>query len=134
MRRKGAGGKDKKMIRGISAAIALALFAAPAFAAENTCKAPMAPTVPNGKTAEAHDLVVAANDVKTFIKASDDYQLCLNTWMDAEAKTAADAKQPLDAKIKAQHDQLGDANQKEKERIGVAYNTAVADYRKAHPK
>ena len=123
------------MIRKISAAaIAMTLISAPAFAAENTCKAPTSPTVPDGKTAQAHDLVVAANDVKSFIKASDDYQLCLNTWMDAEAQAAKDAKQPLDGKIKAEHDRLGDANQKEKERIGIAYNTAVADYRKAHPK
>jgi hypothetical protein len=123
------------MIRGIClSTIAFAMLAAPAFAAENTCKAPAAPTVPDGKTAAAHDLVVAAGDVKKFIADSDTYQQCLNDWFGAEQVAATKEKKEVDSKIKEEHDKLGDQNQKEKERVGGLYNTAAQAYRAAHPK
>ena len=114
--------------------LALALLTAPAFAADNTCKPPPSPSVPDGKKVESHDLVVAANDVKAFMLSSDNYQLCLNDWLDKEKAEAQAAMHPLDAKIQMTHDNLGDANQKEKERVGALYSAAAADYYKLHPR
>ena len=110
------------------------LLAAPAFAAEHTCKTPPAPTVPDGRTAEPRQLVTANNDVKVFIEASDQYQQCLNDWMGAEQVVASQAKKAMDPRIKTEHDRLCDENQKEKERVGGLYNAAVSAYRAAHPR
>lgn len=112
----------------------LLLLTDPTFAADNSCKAPVGPTVPDGKTAEARQLIAANNEVKAFIAASDQYQQCLNDWMGAEQLAATEAKKPMDPKIKAEHDRLGDENQKEKERIGGLYNAAATAYRAAHPR
>ena len=112
----------------------LLLLTAPAFAAANICKPPVAPSVPDGKTAEARQLIAANTEVKKFIADSDQYQQCLNDWMAAEQVAATEAKKPLDPKIKADHDRLGDENQKEKERVGSLYNAAATAYRRAHPR
>jgi hypothetical protein len=123
------------MTRGICLmASALMLLAAPAFAQDKCGPAPAAPVVPNGKTATVQDLNATAQDVKAFVKASDDWQVCMKTDLDAQVAAAKDAKQPFDNKIKVSIEQKGDANQKAKERVGKEYATAIADWRKAHPK
>jgi hypothetical protein len=111
---------------------ALVLFAAPAFA-QDKCPAPKSPSVPNGRTATAPELIAAANDVKAFIAASDDYQACLKADIDAQTEAAKADKKDMDPKVKAALVAQGDANQKEKERVGNAYNTAAQAYRAAHP-
>ena len=110
------------------------MLAGPAIAAEHACKAPISPSVPDGRTAEARQLVAANTELKAFIEASDQYQQCLNDWMGAEQLAATGAKKAMDPKIKAEHDRLGDANQKEKERVGGLYNAAATAYRQAHPR
>jgi len=120
------------MKRGIwLSAAALAFLAPPAFA-QDMCMSPPAPVVPDGKTAEASALIQAQKDVVAFIKASDEYQNCLLAQISALEKTAKDAKMPVDAAAKKALETKGDANQKDKERVGKAYNAAAVAYKAAH--
>ena len=125
------------MTRGIClSTVALVMLAAPAFA-QDKCSAPVAPVVPNGKTATVSDLVQANKDVVAFIKASDDYQSCLLADLQSQidaAKGDKDNKKGLDPAIKKAIEAKGDANQKLKEAVGKAYNVAAAAYKQAHPK
>jgi hypothetical protein len=123
------------MTRGIClTASALVLLSAPAFAQDKCGPSPAAPVVPKGKDATVQQLNATAQDIKAFVKASDDWQVCMKTDLDAQMAAAKDAKQPFDNKIKVSIEQKGDANQKDKDRVGKEYATAVADWRKAHPK
>jgi hypothetical protein len=122
------------MTRGIClSTFALVMLAAPAFA-QDKCSAPIAPVVPNGRTAAVSDLVQANKDVVAFIKASDDYQSCLLADLQSQIDAAKDNKKELDPAIKKAIEAKGDANQKLKESVGKAYNTAAAAYKAAHPK
>jgi hypothetical protein len=111
------------------------MLAAPAFA-QDKCSAPIAPVVPNGRTATVSDLVQANKDVVAFIKASDDYQSCLLADLQSQIDAAKDDKDKkgLDPAIKKAIEAKGDANQKLKETVGKAYNAAAAAYKQAHPK
>jgi phosphoenolpyruvate-protein kinase (PTS system EI component) len=123
-------------------AVALAMLAAPAFAAESKCAAPIAPSMPSdGKAATAADMTQAAKDAVAFIKDSDQYQLCLKAALDDTEKQIKDIDPKHDkdgterkALLAAQKDinTKADASQKEKERVGKAYNTAAAAYKSAH--
>ena len=124
------------MTRGIClSTVALVMLAAPAFA-QDKCSAPVAPVVPNGRTATVSDLVQANKDVVAFIKSSDDYQSCLLADLQSQIDAAKDNKDKkgLDPAIKKAIEAKGDANQKLKETVGKAYNTAAAAYKQAHPK
>lgn len=122
--------------------VALAMLAAPAFAADNKCAAPIAPAMPtDGKTASAADMTQAAKDAVAFIKDSDQYQLCLKAALDDTEKQIKDIdpKHDTDGAIRkgllaSQKDinNKADASQKDKERVGKAYNTAAAAYKSAH--
>jgi len=121
------------MIRRIllSAAV-LTMLGAPAFA-QDRCSAPLAPVVPDGKTATVAQLSQAAKEVVGFIKASDDYQTCLLAAIAEQDKLAKDPKNPADPAVKKALEAKGDANQKEKERVGGDYNRSAAAYKAAHP-
>jgi hypothetical protein len=124
------------MTRGIClSTIALVMLAAPAFA-QDKCSAPIAPVVPNGKTAAAAELIQAQKDVVAFIKSSDDYQNCLLADLQSQIDAAKDNKDKkgLDPAIKKAIEAKGDANQKLKETVGKQYNAAAAAYKQAHPK
>jgi hypothetical protein len=124
------------MTRGIClSTVALVTLAAPAFA-QDRCSAPIAPVVPNGRTASVSELVQANKDVVAFIKSSDDYQSCLLADLQSQIDAAKDNKDKkgLDPAIKKAIEAKGDANQKLKETVGKAYNTAAAAYKQAHPK
>jgi hypothetical protein len=120
------------MIRGFClTATALVLFAAPAFAQDMCGPSPTAPVVPDGKKATGPELVQAKKDIDAFIKASDDWQLCLVTYRDQQVAAAKDTKtafdvRPINTKI--------DGNQKSKEKVGGDYNKQVVVWRQAHPK
>ena len=124
------------MTRGLLVTAALVMLAGPAFAQafEDKCSAPIAPVVPDGKTAAVPQLTQAANDVKNYIKASDDYQQCLLAEITTYETQAKGTKQGIDSNIRKTLESKGDTNQKDKERLGAAYNKAVGDYRAAHPK
>lgn len=122
------------MTRGILlTAAAVIMLAAPAFAADR-CSAPISPIVPDGKTATVAQLSQAAKEVVAFIKASDDYQACLLADITAQDKEAKDNKKTLDPVVRKALEDKGDANQKDKERVGGEYNRAAAAYKTAHPK
>ncbi len=122
------------MTRGIClSTVALVMLAAPAFA-QDKCMAPIAPVVPNGRTAAVSDLVQANKDVVSFIKSSDDYQSCLLADLQSQIDAAKDNKKDLDPAVKKAIEAKGDANQKLKENVGKAYNAAAAAYKQAHPK
>ena len=122
------------MTRGILlTAAAFVMLAAPALA-QDKCAAPVAPVVPNGRTAATAELVQAQKDVVAFIKASDDYQVCILAAITAAQNEAKDAKKAPDPAIRKALEAKGDANQKLKETVGKAYNTAAAAYKAAHPK
>jgi len=122
------------MTRGILlTTAAFAMLAAPAFAqVQDKCMGPIAPVVPNGRTADVTALNQAAKDVVAFIKDSDNYQSCLLTEIEAYEKEAKDSKQPVDGNVRKTLMAKGDANQKEKEKVGKEYNTAAAAYKAAH--
>ena len=124
------------MTRGLLLTAAFVILAGPAFAQafEDKCAAPIAPVVPDGKTAAVPQLTQAANDVKNYIKASDDYQACLLAEINTYETQAKGTKQGIDPNIRKTLEAKGDTNQKDKERLGAAYNKSVGDYRAAHPK
>jgi hypothetical protein len=112
-----------------------ALAAAPAFADPSSCYEPYPPAAVDGGTATESQMKHALTDVKDFIKASDDYQNCMNSEFIAMQKKAKESKDktPLDPSI-GQHVQAKiDENQKLKERVGGEYNASVAAYKAKHP-
>lgn len=123
------------MIRQITfIGVALALVGSPAFAQTSCGSAPAAPAIPDGAKASASEITDAYKQVTAFMKTSDDWQLCVKNDIDKQKADAAAAKQTFDTKIEKTADTQGDANQKDKERIGKEMNAALAAYHKAHPK
>ena len=124
------------MLSRIAIASAFVLgMAAPALADSSSCSEPYPPTAIDGNTATADQMKAAHNDVVNFIKSSDDYQSCLNADYTAQAQAAAKSKdkKPLDPSIKADVEAKLEANQKEKEKVGAEFNTAVVAYKAKHP-
>jgi hypothetical protein len=78
----------------------------------------------------------AHDDVVNFIKASDDYQACLVSDLQAQKDKAAKAKdpKPLDPSIEAGVNAKLEANQSLKEKVGGEFNAAVAAYKAKNPK
>ena len=131
------------MIRRIClSTVALAMFAAPAFAADAKCQAPIAPVVPkDGRAATQEQMLQANKDVVAFIKDSDQYQLCLKAAIDDAEKQLKDLDPKHDTggairkqllALEKDFTEKGDANQKEKVRLGQSYNTTAAAYKAAH--
>jgi hypothetical protein len=125
------------MIRGICLPVAaLVMLAAPAFSAAApgaACKEPVSPTMPDGKTVPASEIIKAANAVKAFVAESDLYQQCLKDVVEKLDIAATVSKTPVDPKVKAELEQKGDDNQLKKEQLGAAYSATAAAYRAAHP-
>jgi hypothetical protein len=122
------------MTCGISLSLAvLVMLAAPAFA-QGQCSAPIAPVMPDGKTATLPQLNQAAKNAVAFIKASDNYQVCILDDIASQDEQAKNNRKALDPAIRKALEDKGDANQKEKERVGKEYGLAAAAYKVAHPK
>ena len=77
------------------------LGATPAFADMSSCYEPFPPAAVDGGTATEKQMKSALSDVKDFIKASDDYQTCMNSEFIAMQKKAKDSKDktPIDPSI-----------------------------------
>jgi hypothetical protein len=101
------------MRRKVSLAALFVLVAMPTVAA-GRCNQPYAPDFRDGASATMQDLRTMRDDAQTFIQASDIYQACL-----LKSGLQNDTK----AKI--------EANQREKVRVGKAFNTALAAYKVA---
>ena len=80
-------------------------------------------------------LKAAAHDANLFMKASDEYQTCLNADYSAQAEAAAKSKdkKPLDPSIKADVEAKIANNQKEKEKVGAEFTAASAPSRPSIP-
>lgn len=118
-------------------AVAFVLGATPVLAQSlNDCYEPIPPAAVDGGAATEAQMKAAQSDVKDFIKASDDYQDCLNHQFAELKRKAAMSKdkQPLDPSIQAEVAAREDKNQKTKEKVGAEFNAAVAAYNAKHPK
>jgi len=101
----------------------LALLATPAaFAGTDRCQAPFGPVVPDGATASQAEMRTARSEVLAFVNDSDTYQDCLVRVMDDPKE---EMKEP---QKKAVLKQIS-ANQREKEEVASAYNTALKAYK-----
>jgi len=95
--------------------------------AQSACQEPIAPTALDGATATTAQMNGAHDDVLTFIKQSDDYQL-------TDAKLdAVKNKKTLDPSIETGVQAKVDSNQHLKEKVGGEYNAAVMAYKAKHP-
>jgi hypothetical protein len=123
------------MLKTLGLAVALAaVSAAPAFAQNlSNCAEPIAPAALDGGNATTAQMNDAHADVMTFIKASDDFQLCLlheeKLINEAAVKAKKDPDPAVDASVKSSIMK----NQSLKERIGAEYNAAVVAYKAKHP-
>ena len=89
--------------------------------------------MPNGKTTTTlPQLNQAAKKAVAFIKASENYQVCILDDISAQDQHAKNSKKALDPAIRKALEDKGDANQIEKERIGKQYNVVAAAYKVAH--
>jgi hypothetical protein len=106
------------MTRGILLSVAaLVMLAAPAFA-QGQCSAPVAPVMLNGKTTTLPQLNQGAKKAVAFIKASDNYQVCILDDIAAQDQQAKNSKKAFDPAIRKALEDKSDANQEERERIG----------------
>jgi hypothetical protein len=112
-------------------------MAAPALADSSSCSEPYPPAAIDGNTVTYDQLKAAAHDANVFMKASDDYQSCLNSDYMAQAQAAAKSKdkdkRTLDPSIKADVEAKIGSNQKEKEKVGTEFQAAVAAFKAKHP-
>jgi len=110
-------------------------MAAPALADSSSCSEPYPPAAVDGNTVTYDQLKAAAHDANVFMKASDDYQSCLNSDYQAQAQAAAKSKdkKPLDPSIKADIEAKIGNNQKEKEKVGNEFQAAMTAFKAKHP-
>ena len=118
-------------ILGLAAALVLAT-AAPALA-QSACMEPIAPAAINGAAATSAQMKSAHDDVLTFIKQSDDYQVCLYRELNDAKAAALKDKKVVDPSLEAAVNSKVQENQGLKEKVGGEFNAAVAAYKAAHP-
>jgi hypothetical protein len=116
---------------GLVAAL-VGLSAAPALA-ESACQEPIAPVAIDGATATTVQMNGAHEDVMTFIKQSDDFQLCLYKELDDAKQDALKNKKQIDPALEPAVAKKVDANQHLKEKVGGEFNAAVIAYKAKHP-
>ena len=119
------------MVRGFLLASVLVLAGTPVFAAD--CVEPYAPAIPNGTTATKDQMLNTQDEVKAFIKASDNYQECILLDIQTQKAALARDQKTIDQGVVDRATASIDRNQREKERVGAEYNVAVRAYAAAHP-
>ncbi len=121
------------MIHGIRlAALVLTAFAALPASAQEACNVPYAPVLPEGATADRDQILEMRDAVTAFITESDEYQGCLSIILTQQEEDARRENREVDGAIRASLLARADANQREKERIGQAFNEAVRAYNQAN--
>jgi len=118
---------------GLGLALLTVMGGAPAFA-QSSCSAPIPPAAPDGRTATQQQMVGAVGDAKSFIAQSDVYQQCLLDYVQAQKDQATKDKKPFDASIESTAMKQVADNQAAKVKAGSDINTAIGDYKAAHPK
>ncbi len=101
--------------------------------ADSACMEPIAPAAIDGGAATKAQMTAAHADVVTFLKQSDDYQVCLLRELTEEKAAAVKAKKDFDASIEAGVSAKVVANQNLKEKVGGEYNAAVIAYKAKNP-
>lgn len=110
-----------------------AVLSANAATAQTACTKPTEPAAVDGKGSTMDQLLAAKTSVTGFIAASDTWQTCALADLKTRQDAAKAASMPLDPSVeKGVHDSIAD-NQAAKERVGKWFNTAVKDYKTAHP-
>lgn len=119
------------MLRGFLFASVFTCLVTPAFAAD--CVEPYAPAIANGTTATKDQMLTTQDEVKAFIKASDNYQECVLLDIQTQKAALAREQKTLNQDVIDRATAQIDRNQREKERVGTEYNVAVRAYAAAHP-
>jgi hypothetical protein len=114
---------------------ALVLLAVPASAQD--CVVPYAPTVPSGTTATREQILAARDEVTAFLKASEDYQMCLTTHLEQRLDEARryprdNPPQAVETLKKATANKIN-ASKRELGRTGDEINAAIRAFNEAHP-
>jgi hypothetical protein len=116
---------------------ALLLVACPALAAspalaQSACTEPVPPPPVDGAVTTADQLRAANADARAFISEASVYQACLSSEVEA-AKTRATADgTPLDPAIEQDAKARIAASQRAQEKVGMAINAAMTNYKLAH--
>jgi len=113
------------------ASVMAILAAAPALA--QSCSEPIPPQTPSGATATQKQIQEATQDVKLFIKQSDDYAECLIGDLKAKQAQAAKEKKDFDQSITDAVQAKLDDVQRTKVRIGGELNAAVRGFCQHNP-
>ncbi len=95
------------------------------------CDYPQRPTIPNGSTASKDELMLAKEDVNTYLAGVDEYLTCIET--DETAAVAA-LDDPDPAELKRRDEVLEkkfDAANDEKALVGEQFNLQVRAYNAA---
>jgi len=119
------------MFKKFTLAMILACASVPAMA-QGACNAPKAPAAVDGSKVTVDQLKAAIADVKAFIDASDTYQTCIGNDL-TQQKAAATPDKPFNPAIEAAAMAKVNDNQAQKEKVGAAINSAIGEYKKAHP-
>ena len=122
------------MLRVMMFSAVFALLAVPASAYSSRCVQPYAPTVPDGRAATKAQIDSSKAQVIDFIKQSDQYQECLILEIKTERAKAERKGKQFDTQIEIDLRAVGNANQREKERVGAEFNGASHTYYELHPK
>jgi len=100
--------------------------------AQDSCNVPYAPVVPAGEGATRAQILQARDDVTAFISQSDQYQNCLQLYLQQQEAAAQSSNRPMNESVRSGIMAKAAANQREKERVGVAFNQAVRAYNTAN--
>ena len=119
------------MFKKIVLAVAVA-GASPAWAQGATCTAPAMPVPVDPAKATVDQMRGVLTSAQGFIAASDAYQNCLSSDVQAQKDQAKKDSKPFDAAIEAAMDAKVAANQKDKEKVGADANAAITAFKKAH--
>jgi hypothetical protein len=113
---------------------AFALLPGRAGVGQEACAEPQPPAPVDGAQLSEDQMRAAMAAARTFIAQSDVYQACLANAVDAARTQASADGKPLDPMVESDARAKVDANQKEKDKVGVAINTAVGVYKQTHLK
>ena len=113
---------------------AFALLQGKASVAQEVCTEPQAPAPVDGAQLSEDQMRAAMAAARTFIAQSDVYRACLANAVDAARTQASADGKPFDPAVESDARAKAEANQREKDKVGVAINTAVGVYKQTHLK
>ena len=121
------------MLKKITLAMVLASACSlPAMAQGASCNAPAAPAIVDPAKATVDQIRGVLTSAQGFIAASDTYQLCLGSALQAQKDQAKKDNKPFDTALEAAMNAKVQANQDLKVKVGNDANTAITAYKKVH--